>query len=288
MGVYTASPVGNREKLLQKADNLPPFSPILKRLLATLSREDVRFGAVSELIEKDTVIAGNLLRLVNSALYGLAGTINSVRHGLSIIGIEKARNMVLMMSLSRFWRQEPAVQGWSSAAFNLHSTATAILSDLLIEYVPVEYPEGAFTAGLFHDLGKLLAATALPAEFNAARIIIDGGVDDFEECEKNCYGITHSELSAAALEHWNLPEPIARAVRSHHAPQKGRDERAALSTVVQAADRLANRLGVGLAPSRPFDRGAPEEVLEALGLDEGRDRLLQEFDAEFEVTRSLF
>ena len=288
MGVRTASPVGNREKLLRQADNLPPFSPILKRLLATLAREDVRFGEVSELIEKDTVIAGNLLRLVNSALYALAGTINSVRHGLSIIGVEKARNMVLMMSLARFWHHEPKVEGWSSAGFNLHSTATAILADLLVEHVPVEYPEGAFTAGLFHDLGKLLAASALPAEFSAAWRRIDGGVDDFEACERDCYGIPHSELSAAALEHWNLPEPIARAARFHHTPEESRDGLATLSVVVHAADRLANRLDVGLAPSKPFDQGAPEEILEALGLQDRGDRLLKEFKTEFEVTRSLF
>jgi HD-like signal output (HDOD) protein len=280
--------MGNREKLLHRADNLPPFPPILKRLLAMLAREDVQFREVSALIERDIVIAGNLLRHVNSSLYGFAGTVNSVRRGLSLIGVDKARNMVLIMSLSRFWHHEPAVEGWSSAGFNLHATATAILSDLLVQYVPVEYPEGAFTAGLFHDFGKLLAASALPVEFSAAWSAIRAGVDDFEACEKSHYGIPHSKLSAAALVHWNLPAPIAQAVRFHHSPEDRRDDRAPLSAVVNAADRLANRLGIGLAPSKPLDQGPPEEILEALGLPVPSDRVLQEFNVEFEAARSLF
>jgi HD-like signal output (HDOD) protein len=288
MGVRTANPTSNREKLLHRADNLPPFSPVLKRLLVSLARDDVQFGEVSALIEKDTVMSGNLLRHVNSSLYGLAGTINSVRRGLSIIGVDRARNMVLTMSLARFWHHEPAVEGWSSAAFNLHATATAILSDLLVEHVSVEYPEGAFSAGLFHDFGKLLAASALPAEFTAAWRMIEAGVENFEACERDCYGIPHSRLSEAAMKHWNLPEPIARAVRFHHTSEENHDYRAPLSSVVHAADRIANRMGVGLAPSMPFDQGAPEEILEALGVHDGRDRLLDEFKVELEVARSLF
>jgi HD-like signal output (HDOD) protein len=269
-------------------NDLPPFSPILNRLLARLASEDVSFTEVSELIEKDTVVAGNLLRVVNSAIYGLAGTINSVRHGLSIIGLEKARNIVLTMSVARFWRREPSVEGWSSARFNLHSAATAIFSDLLAQHLPVEYPEGAFTAGLFHDLGKFLAASALPEESGSVRRSIDSGTDGFLECERELYGITHPELSAAALEQWNLPEPIRRAVRFHHAPENSEDGRLSLSGAVQIADRAVNRLGIALLPSLRDDLGSPEDVLRELGLAGRAGRLLEEFDAELELTKKLF
>ncbi|HSW49283.1 MAG TPA: HDOD domain-containing protein, partial [Bryobacteraceae bacterium] len=165
----------HRDKLLLRASTLPPFSPILNRLLASLSREDAQLSNISELIEKDTVLAGNLLRLVNSALYGLAGTVNSVRHALAIIGLERMRNMVLTMSFARLWRRDVAVSGWSPGRFNLHSTATAILADLIAQHVPAEYAEGAFTAGLFHDFGKLLQATVLPREFGV--LLSDSALD---------------------------------------------------------------------------------------------------------------
>jgi HD-like signal output (HDOD) protein len=269
-------------------DELPPFSPILNRLLARLTKEDVLFAEISDLIEKDTALAGNVLRVVNSALYGLAGTVNSVRHALSILGLEKARNIVLAMSVVRLWRHEPAVPSWSRARFNLHSAATAVLADLLVQHLPAEYPEGAFTAGLFHDLGKFLIASALPLEFEALRMVVGEARGNFERRERELVGITHADLAAAALTHWNLPPLIARAVRFHHSPEQSEAGRLSLSRVVQGADETVNRLEITMLPSKPGDGSPPQEVLEELGLTGRAARVIEEFDTELELIKTFF
>src|SRR6266478_9226014 len=87
-------------RILASLDKLPPFSPVLTRLLATLADEDVSFGALAGIIETDAVLAGNLLRVVNSPLYGRISTINSVRHAVAILGSVKIRNLVLGLSVS--------------------------------------------------------------------------------------------------------------------------------------------------------------------------------------------
>jgi HD-like signal output (HDOD) protein len=289
MAIYAPARLDRRQALLRAADSLPPFSPVVNLLLAKLSRQDVRFSEVSELIEKDTVMAGNLLRVANSALYGFAGTINSVRHALAILGIEKTRNVVLAVSMTRFWRRDPEAEGWSGTAFNLHSTAVAILADLLVQYVPAEYPEGAFTAGLFHDLGKHLAASALPKEFAAVQEAIQRGGACFEEAESLHYGILHPELSAAALERWNLPQPIAEAVRWHHWPRPaGRPGCFSLSQMLNLAGACVNSLGYGFASSGPESCSSPEEALASLDLGGRLPRLLEEFRAEVELLRCFF
>src|SRR4030088_1332932 len=98
-------PVGTvtsaRDRIMGALDKLPPFSPVLTRLLATLADADVSFGALAAIIETDAVLAGGLLRVVNSALYGRTSTINSVRHTVSILGSTKVRNLVLGLSVSR-------------------------------------------------------------------------------------------------------------------------------------------------------------------------------------------
>lgn len=290
MAVLASSRPDRRQLLLRAADSLPPFSPVVNLLLAKLSRHDVRFSEVSSLIEKDTVLAGNLLRVVNSALYGFAGEISSVRHGLAILGIEKARNIVLALSMTRFWRQEPSAEGWSGARFNLHSTAVAVMSDLLVQHVYTDYPEGAFTAGLFHDLGKYLIASALPEEFSELQNALQAGAGCFEEIEEAHAGISHPELAAAALQHWNLPGPIAEAVLWHHRPRQAANAGcASLSLVVQVADACVNSLGFSFAPSERQARGCgPEELLAALGLTGRAPRVLQEFEDEVKVLRTLF
>src|SRR5258707_1757266 len=140
----TVSPV---DRILGALDKLPPFSPVLTRLMATLADDNVSFGELAGIIETDAVLAGNLLRVVNSPLYGRIATINSVRHAVAIMGSVKIRNLVLGMSVSRRWAAATTPKSWNARRFNEHSLAVAGLSDLGVLEAPVPYPDGAFTAG---------------------------------------------------------------------------------------------------------------------------------------------
>src|SRR5947208_11187627 len=113
-------------RILAALDKLPPFSPVLTRLLATLADEDVGFGELAGIIETDAVLAGNLLRVVNSPLYGRIATINSVRHAVAIMGTNKSRNLVLGMSVARRWAGARVPGRWNSKQFNVHSLAGAV------------------------------------------------------------------------------------------------------------------------------------------------------------------
>lgn len=278
----------HRERLLDGASTAPPLPLILNRLLASLAREDVLLGEISELAEKDTALAGSLLRTVNSSLYGMAGTISSVRHALAILGLERVRNVALTMSLVRLWRRDPAVPGWSSARFNLHCTATAIMADTLVQSLPTDYAEGAFTAGLFHDFGKLLVASLLPLEFAAVRTMVVAEGEDQESSERDLLGITHSELSAAVLETWNLPAQVIQAVRGHHSPRLEPEGRQPLAMAVNIADQCVNRMGISVLASDPRSGQDPAEALAAAGLGNSAERLLSEFHAEFKVAKAYF
>jgi len=173
MGTPVETIVSPRNRILASLDKLPPFSPVLTRLLATLADEDVSFGALAGIIETDAVLAGNLLRVVNSALYGRASSINSVRHSVSILGSVKIRNLVLGLSVTHRWAGAAVSPKWDSRQFNAHSLAVAVLSDLIALDMPVPYPEGAFTAGLLHDVGKLLIAIGIPiASLTSLRALI--------------------------------------------------------------------------------------------------------------------
>lgn len=288
MSAITLSPAYYRDRALRSLGELPPFSPILNKLLATLSYEDVSFAQLAELIEKDTVLAGNVLRLVNSALYGRRGTISSVRHAVSLIGLVKLRNVAMTLSLAAMWNRAPAVENWSAARFNLHSTAVAIAADLLAQKLPVVYPEGAFAAGLLHDIGLLLIVTALPREFGEIqrRYRLLGG--PLEKREREVIGIGHAEISAAALAAWNLPEPIQRAVRYHHDPLPQTDLEVPLSKAIEVAERLIDAEGLRLFEIDNDRKESAEEILGEIGAAELAESLLEEFRAEFEPIKSFF
>lgn len=279
-----------RERAIRALGELPPFSPILNRLLASLANEEVSFVKLGDLIEKDPVMAGNLLHLVNSALYARRGSINSVRHALSLLGINKLRNAVLGMSITRMWNQVRTPSSWSMARFNMHSSAVAILSDLLAQRLNVNYAEGAFVAGLLHDVGRMLIALGLTEEYGRILQLHESEGKALVICEMEVTGLTHPELSAKALEIWNLPEPILNAVRYHHDPASDPSAKGGeviLSRVLDAANQYVNSIGVSILKKCPD--GADPTLVESLGLPaEQLQAVLAEFKAEYDAMSAFF
>jgi len=288
VGRLVAHPVNYRERALRSLGQLPPFSPILNKLLATLASDDVSFASLAELIEKDTVLAGNVLRLVNSALYGRRGTVSSVRHAVSLMGLVKIRNAAMTLSVSRVWNHQHTPPGWSQARFNLHAVAAAILADLIAQRVKVDYPEGGFVAGLLHDIGLMLIAISLPDEFAEILDTHKGGGRQLADCELEVLGLDHAELSAQALFHWNIPEPIQRAVRFHHSCDPPAPPDLRLSHIVQAADSIAERRGLSVLDYSEEAGQDPLVPLTLLGLEPLAEQVLQEFDNEFESIKAFF
>lgn len=280
-----------RDRALRALEQLPPFSPILNRLIASLAHEDVSFAKIAELIEKDTVLAGNILRLVNSALYGLPGTVNSIRHAVSLLGIQKLRNAALSMSVSRMWNQIKTPPGFSIARFNLHSVGVGILSDLLAQRLDVVYGEGAFAAGLFHDLGLLLVAIGLHEEYKQMSLLCKEDQKWMVDYEVQILGVTHSELSAEALAIWNLPEPIQVAVRYHVQPELDPTRvpagQVALSRVISVADHYVKGMGTCVSLFENDSSEGPNP-LESLGLGERLPGILTEFENEFTAIQAYF
>lgn len=270
-----------KRKAIRSLGELPPFSAILNRLLASLAGENVSFSKLGDLIEKDTVVAGNLLHLVNSALYARRGTINSVRHALSLLGLEKVRNAVLGMSITRMWSKVRMPGSWSMARFNIHSASVAILSDLLAQRLPVDYPEGAFAAGLLHDVGRLIIAQSLPDHYARIELMHASGRPRLD-CEVEALGFTHPMLSAEALACWSLPEAIRTAVLDHHTPPGD----LALSRILDAANHYVNSTGTTISPGDT--EWSDPSLVESLGLMDGAGTVLSEFAAEFSAMSAFF
>jgi HD-like signal output (HDOD) protein len=279
-----------KEKALRALGGLPPFSPILNRLLASLASEETSFSKLADLIEKDTVVAGNILHLVNSALYARRGTVNSVRHALALLGMNKLRNAVLGMSITRMWHGVQPAQTWSMARFNLHSAATAILSDMLAQRLTVNYPEGAFVAGLMHDVGRLLIAVGLPQEHDHILERHRTSNRPVADSEMAVLGFAHPELSAEALAFWKLPEPIQCAARDHHALQNTNvSGELPLGRVIAAADQYVHLTGVSILPQNVTRDGSEVSALEPLGMEPARlEKLLVEFQTEFDAMMPFF
>ncbi|MBI5282232.1 MAG: HDOD domain-containing protein [Candidatus Solibacter usitatus] len=282
-----------RDLALRSLDQLPPFSPVLNHLMASLADEDVSFARLAAVIERDSVLSGNVLRLVNSALYGRRGTVSSVRAAVAVLGMVRLRNYLMGFSVARLWNKVRTPPEWSMERFNNHSVAVAVLSDILVQKTTADYAEGAFVAGLLHDLGRLMIAIALPEEFAQILQAQRASGDPLEKCEQELLEVTHSELSASALARWSLPEPIRRAVLYHHrsdmnAAAAAHSTAHPLSRVVECADEAAKGLGYAIVESGTEQARPVPQVLARLGLKERSGEITDAFESEIKTVLASF
>ncbi len=288
--VMTQSSV--RAQTLQCLDRLPKLSPLMTQLLAQLSRRNCEILDVAQIVERDPVLSGQILRLANSAIFGRLRPVASVQHAVAMVGIGAMRKFVLGSSISNLFSRTKIATNFSIRRFNVHSVATATLVELLAEEVPFEYGGDAFLAGLLHDVGKLLIAVSLPRQYDEilALLAVTGG--NLIEAERDVIGIDHAELSALAISRWELSEAIQWSACYHHQTcesatmERPRAQMAGLSRGVHCADAYVNHLGMSVLPGPvASDKAA---TLEIPGFAFSEQRVLERFEQEIQRLGDLF
>jgi putative nucleotidyltransferase with HDIG domain len=267
--------------------DLPPLSPLVRHLLATLysQTDDISLSQLAVWIEKDTLTAGRILALANSAYYARAEPIVSIRHAVSRLGLNAIRNLVASMSMSRYWNRIPTPSEWSTSRFNAHSIGVAVLSEMIAATIRADNAQVAFLAGLFHDVGHIGIAVLLREDAYAPkRSALRENVHQ-EQLELELLGFSHSELSAAIVRSWNLPRVIEQAVQLHEGEidwDRITHGDLALSDIVHLADCHVDREGLSIS-------GVPEQNkdelpnLDLLGLPNVFTRFHDELDALLSV-----
>ena len=253
-----------------------------------MNPDKVSLSGIGDLIEKDTILSGKVLALANSAYYGRGTDIVSIHRAVARLGLNKIRNTILALSINRVWKNAKTPPFWSMLRFNLHSLATAVAGDLLAMRMPTQYGEGAFIAGLFHDLGRLVIAVMLQDEYEMICRTAQANEHGLTGKERMLLGFDHSQLSGDIVQHWNLPAEIKTAVEFHEYPTLDKspvsDRHFRLSTVVHVADRYAACLGIATVDGSNTET---EDPLQMLGTSEVELQLFPEFKSQFDLLRNM-
>jgi putative nucleotidyltransferase with HDIG domain len=233
-----------REAIL---DSIPSIPAVLQALLAELDQrpESVNLMRVAELVGRDEVLAAQVLRTANSALFGLRSPVDSLRGAVRTLGISHTRDIAVSCTLMKIVTSQKTLD---PLVFWEHSLGCAILSRKLARVIGFEDPEKAYLAGLLHDIGYVVNIALAPKESAAA--LAKGSregifLGEFEYAEM---GFTHCQSGELLARKWKFGEDIVEVILCHH------DARAsvlapALVAIVSLADRLcrASDLGVGYA-----------------------------------------
>jgi len=237
--------MSRREAVLEKVQSIPSMPVAASKAVALLSDPEMEIRDLVDAIEYDQGLTSNVLRLANSAYFAGPHTIGSLRDAIVRLGTSRIFQLVITSAIVPLARQQ--VKGYDLPAGKLleHSIAVAIGAEELAAKLGRTTPPFTFTAGLLHDLGKIVLGTFM--EIDAAPIVEMAYRDQisFEEAEAQVLDIDHAEAGAALLDSWQLPHDIVDAARYHHQPEALGPE-SLLVDLVHAADLLSLEAGIGI------------------------------------------
>jgi len=228
--------------LVNSTIDLPTMPQVLLKLNEVMANAEASVADVAKVVATDPAVSTNILRIVNSAYYGLQVRVSSVSLAISVMGFNMTKKVALKAAVfSSFGGRRAKIQHFDPEAFWKHAVFAGVAARILAGASPVfadMHPEDAYVAGLLHDIGKIILMEKTAPRYLAMlrravqekRPEVDAEVEDF--------GFTHADVGSVLAIKWSLPEDLAIAIRYHHAP--GRDPfHRSLSSLIHLADQLA-------------------------------------------------
>ncbi len=252
------------EKVMARAETLPTIPAASSKILALLEDPDTGPEQIEAVIRYEPGLTANILKLTNSAYFGLPAKIGSIRQAVVLLGWRRVGQLVTTSCLGALLQRSVPGYDLPSGGMLRHAIAVAVASEEIVRALSMGEAEEVYTAALLHDVGKLVLGRFVMERREAIDKAVERGVP-FESAEEQVLGVDHAQIGARLLESWSLPEQTVETVRWHHHPDSAGPV-AAMVDVVHVADVTCLMIGQGLGWEGLQYEPSPAAV-ERLGLD---------------------
>jgi putative nucleotidyltransferase with HDIG domain len=245
-----------------------PFSAVAIKALQVVSNEYGQLRELSELIISDAAFSGEILRIVNSPLFGIRKEVSGILQATLLLGLERVKGVVATIGMKAYLGDSldvPALRAcWR------HSLACAVVAEEMARASLME-EDVAYTAGLMHDIGRLALAVAYPQKYAAFLMSTEKEPCDAVQYERELFGIDHCQAGRLLVLRWNLPKHYVGITSQHHEPAAGGN--LDMLAIVRHSCRMADALGFNAV--YPLQPQSYDEILACLP-DRDRGRLPHE------------
>ena len=257
-----ADPRSAATDVVKKISSIATLPEVTARIIQTV--EDPRSSAASlhKIISHDPALVTRILKVVNSAFYGLPGQIASIERAIVLLGLNAVKNIAVAASLGQLFRGVKLCEGYTARDLWTHCVSVGAAARELARQMRIPLNDEAFLAGMIHDTGLLVSLQLFPEKTHAVCESARAGGGPFIELERSAIGLDHQQLGQALAEQWKFPRSCQLVAGFHHNPVALSDSNRLLVTLVYVADTLCCQGGFG------FNLTALNQSLEDGGLDD--------------------
>jgi predicted Zn finger-like uncharacterized protein len=229
--------------IMRAFSDLPAMPHIVSKAQEIMADPHSDMKSLSQIIEHEQSIVARVLKLANSAYYGLSGKVSTIQHASVLLGHKTIGELISLAGISGFMGDRLKGYGLESGDMWRHSLAVAIGSRIIAKRKKPELDDTAFNAGIMHDVGKIVLDPYIYERREAFEAFMQDDQETFFEAEMLILGFDHSEIAFELCQKWNLPENQRLAIRFHHHPSLS--ENNDLAYIVHVADVMAIMSGFG-------------------------------------------
>ena len=252
------------EEIITAMQQLKPIPQVALKILRLIDENSYDVDAIANEIRQDQVITARMLQLANSAMFGAKKTISSLDHAVVFLGQELLVRIVLSAAIQGYYAQTAMGYALCKGGIYYHALGCAQIAELLARKTGLESPARAYTAGLLHDIGKVVldqyVTTAYPLFY---REIIHSK-ENILTIEKRLLGMNHTHVGTLLAQQWSFPPALQEAIQHHHQPNH-KSPHGILCAIVYLADVLISHFHSGLEIER-LETKALSKNLDFLGL----------------------
>ena len=205
------------KRILKSIRALPPFPVTIQKVMALAGDPDSSLTELAAVIRLDQAITANILRICNSAYFGLRRPVDNVGDAILHMGRKNVLRAVMAAGLSRYFR---TARGYDVRAAELweHAVAVALMSQICAAKLSGADDPRLFTAGVLHDIGKTVMGEFVLEAWQNIQDLVEKQKYAFLEAEEEVLGVNHAELGGEIARIWKFPDEILKAIAFHHRP----------------------------------------------------------------------
>jgi HD-like signal output (HDOD) protein len=229
------------QQALAKVTEIGSLPEVTARIVHVIEDPNAGTKAVQDAVQHDPALATKILKLVNSAFYGLPAQVASLERAIVMLGLSAVRNLALAASLSRLFKEGQISSQFGTADLWQHSVAVGVCAKMLAQAGRALPGDEAFVAGLVHDIGLIVAHQLFRAQVKDVAERCFSEPQNYCAAEEAAIGADHQALGGALAAKWRFPPGLCHAITYHHDPSSLQPELQKVAALIYVADTLCCR-----------------------------------------------